>query len=76
MTIVSLPKAPAAQSGLFVAGAKKERPAEERNGDAPSGELSQKTEVAHFVECDAKGDPNLGGCYADTDRLRHIRGLT
>ena|SRR5437016_6222027 len=21
-------------------------------------------------------NPNLGGCYADTDRLRHIRGLT
>jgi hypothetical protein len=37
---------------------------------------SQKTEVAHFVEhADAKGDPDLGGSYADTGRLRHIRRL-
>jgi hypothetical protein len=36
-------------------------------------ELSQQTEVAHLV---AKGDPYLGGSYADTGGLRHVRGLT
>jgi unsaturated pyranuronate lyase len=58
--------------------------AETRSGRRPRcdrragavGELSQTTEVAPFVDhATPKGDPDLGGSYADTGGLRHVAAL-
>jgi hypothetical protein len=48
-----------------------------RTPGAALGELSQKTEVAHFVDPhDTKRDPDSGGGYAETSGLQQVRRLT